>query len=152
MTSHQIYPSPYGGLPDVNMYEEMQPLENHQQLCLQWKAPTCRLPEATVGTVAQLVSVERHDSPVPMDHPPLVNRQMDRICQPLIDIVRHSASLAELFDLEALNEIAERHGARTKERLCSGRPREASLPSGSYGDIATNLLLQTGLGPSTNLL
>ncbi|KAH6948824.1 hypothetical protein HPB50_026560 [Hyalomma asiaticum] len=84
MISHESYPSPYGGLPDVNIYEEMQPLEHHQQHCLQWKAPVCRLPEATVGTVAQLVSVERHDSPVPMDHPPLVNRQMDRICQPLM--------------------------------------------------------------------
>lgn len=80
MAAPQVDPSPNVGLPDIHMNEEMQSLEHHQQVCLQWKAPTSRLLEGTLGSVPPLVSLRGPEPPVS-----LINHQMGLVCRRLME-------------------------------------------------------------------
>ncbi|KAH6946314.1 hypothetical protein HPB50_012762 [Hyalomma asiaticum] len=94
MMAHQVNPSPYAG-PAANRNQETQCLEHHQHLSLQWAAPTYGLPEGTVGSAPQLVSVGGHQPPVRTSRLPMINHQMRLIWQRLVE-ERHHHRLEEI--------------------------------------------------------
>ncbi|KAH7977543.1 hypothetical protein HPB49_002221 [Dermacentor silvarum] len=81
MTSHGVNPSPHGGVSEADMQEQMQLIQQHEELCMQWAAATDRVRDDPVDSPPGHASGGEQLPPVHLGHPPLINLQMARICE-----------------------------------------------------------------------
>ncbi|KAH7977316.1 hypothetical protein HPB49_000608 [Dermacentor silvarum] len=85
MTAHGVNPSPHGGVSEADiargLQEQMQLIQQHEELCIQWAAATGRVRHDPVDSPPRHASGGGNLPSVHLGHPPLINLQMGRICE-----------------------------------------------------------------------
>ncbi|KAH7978009.1 hypothetical protein HPB49_004154 [Dermacentor silvarum] len=84
MTAHGNNPSPHGEVSVADMQEQMQLIQQHEELCIQWASATGRMSDDPVDSPPDHASGGVYLPPIQLGHPPVMNLQMGRICEYLM--------------------------------------------------------------------